>query len=148
MLVIIIPVLIVLIIGGLFIGATKLRAQDSNTIEKIENTLKQRKTKPINLPDKNSTIKIPLGSTLSYSHAVHGSVGYGYHLDYNKTEFAIDYSYKYDNPEAVELGMCGADSAKQTCIIKPLKKGKFTIKVVHTFRGQTERIITYKIVVK
>ena len=44
--------------------------------------------------------------------------------------------------------MCGADSAVKTCVFTPRKKGKYTIKIVHKFRGHTQNVITFNIIIK
>lgn len=44
--------------------------------------------------------------------------------------------------------MCGGDQATKTCILEALKKGIYQIKVIHDYRGETERLITYTITVK
>ncbi len=45
------------------------------------------------------------------------------------------------------MGMCGGDSAVQTCTFRALKKGTYAIKIIHEFRGDIEKVITYTITV-
>ena len=100
------------------------------------------------LPQEDSTITISLSETFSYSQSIHGSVGYDYNVEYDETAFLVDTHVVYDNPKAVETGMCGADSAVKTCVFTPQKKGEYTIKIVHKFRGDTKNVITFNIIVK
>ena len=100
------------------------------------------------LPQEDSTITISLSETFSYSQSIHGSVGYDYNIEYDETAFLVDTHVVYDNPKAVEKGMCGADSAVKTCVFTPRKKGEYTIKIVHKFRGDTTNVITFNIIVK
>lgn len=100
------------------------------------------------LPQVDSTITISLFETFSYSQGIHGSVGYDYNVEYDETAFLVDTHVVYDNPKAVEEGMCGGDSAVKTCVFTPRKKGEYTIKIVHKFRGDTKNVITFNIIVK
>ena len=92
-----------------------------------------------------SAINVSLSETFSYSYNIHGSVGYDYDIEYNKSAFDVETTIAYDDPEAVEAGMCGGDSAIKTCVFRPKKRGTFTIKVIHQFRGNTEDVITYNV---
>ncbi|MCM1111332.1 MAG: hypothetical protein NC336_08995 [Clostridium sp.] len=100
------------------------------------------------LQDTDSAVTIKVGFQLLYSHPVHGSVGSSYRVEYDKNAFELSYDTIYDNPDAVAEGMCGADSAVQTVTLRALKKGQYTVKVIHEFRGDVERVVTYKITVK
>ena len=95
------------------------------------------------LPQEDLTITISLSETLSYSHKIHGSVGYSFNVEYDETAFLVDTHVVYDNPKAVEEELCGGDSAVKTCVFTPRKKGKYTIKIVHKFRGDTTNVITF-----
>lgn len=106
------------------------------------------KASTVNLGDKDSKINITLGGQLRYSHSIHGSVGYDYKIEYDETAFVLTKQIKYDNPDAVSKGMCGGDSAVLTSTLIPQKKGKYIIKVIHTFRGNVNSVITYHITVK
>lgn len=107
-----------------------------------------KKVSTIILGDTDSNINITLDSQIQYSHSVHSSVGYNYEIEYDKTAFLLTTKTKYDNLYAVSKGMCGGDSAILTSTLIPQKKGKYIIKVVHTFRGNVNSIITYCINVK
>lgn len=100
------------------------------------------------LGDEDSKIIVPLGCVIKYSHSVHGSVGYGYEVEYDKRAFTLSENLKYKNPDAVAKGMCGGDEAILTSILTPKQKGRFTVKVIHTFRGSQERVIIYDITIK
>lgn len=103
--------------------------------------------KIVNLPKVSGTITINAGDYIKYTHAVHGSVGINYKVEFDDTAFEADYNIKYDDPDAVEAGMCGGDSAVRTTTLTSLKKGKYTVKVIHDFRGTVEKVLTYKIIV-
>lgn len=123
-------------------------AQSTINNQKIERVINQMKSSPISLPEKNAVIRIAVGRTLKYSHSVHSSVGYSYRVEYDKSAFEMKYSTRYDNSDAVNSGVCGADSAIETTTFKSLKKGEYIIKVIHEFRGDVENVLTYKIIVK
>lgn len=142
---------ILFIIGLLtciLLAVPKMRALKNDDRQKIESALTAIKSRPVILEDKDSSVSIGMGNSLQYSHSVYGSVGSGYRVEYDKQAFSMDYTAEYDDPEAVAAGMCGGDSAVQTCIFKPLKRGKYTIRIIHEFRGTVERTVTYKITVK
>ena len=99
------------------------------------------------LPQKDSTITATLFDRFSYSHSIHGSVGYDFNVEYDKTAFHVKNYVEYKDPKAVERGMCGGDSAVKTCEFSPLKKGTYEIRIIHEFRGDVTSVITYKIIV-
>jgi len=125
-------------------------AWSQNIMDKlnVRNALEKVSRDIVKLEDEDSKITIKLGSEIEYSHRVHGSVGSSYHANYDKSAFKLSYETKYDNPESVAMGMCGGDSAVQTCTFRALKKGTYKLKVIHEFRGDIERVITYTITVK
>lgn len=109
---------------------------------------KHESVSTISLGENDSKLTVNVGDQLRYSHSVHGSVGYDYKVEYDKSAFKLTHNTEYDNPESVAMGMCGGDSAVKTCILQALKKGKYKVKVIHEFRGAVERVITYTITVK
>lgn len=125
-----------------------LRSQNIMDKLNVKNALEKVSRDVVTLDDRDSTITIHLGNEIVYSHRVHGSVGSSYRVDYDKSAFKLSYETKYDSPESVAMGMCGGDSAVQTCTFRALKKGAYKIKVIHEFRGDIERVITYMITVK
>ncbi|MCM1140597.1 MAG: hypothetical protein NC453_18660 [Muribaculum sp.] len=100
------------------------------------------------LGDGDSKINIPIECEIQYSHSIHGSVGYNYSVEYDKRAFKLSENLKYKKPDAVAKGMCGGDEAILTSTLTPMQKGKFTVKIIHTFRGSQERVITHVITVK
>ena len=103
---------------------------------------------PLILEDRDSSISVPLGCDIEYSYSVHGSVGYSYHVEYDEEAFSLSKNMEYNNPDAVAKGMCGGDKAVLTTTLTPKQKGKFTVKIIHTFRGTVERVTTYNISVE
>lgn len=106
------------------------------------------KASTIILGDTDSNIDIPLDSQIQYSHSIYSSVGYNYEIEYDKAAFVLTYKTIYDDPDAVSKGMCGGDSAILTTTLIPQKKGTHIVKVIHTFRGNVNSVITYCINVK
>lgn len=104
--------------------------------------------KTVKLKDEDEKLTINLGDELLYCHSVHASVGYGYWIDYDEDAFKMDCETVYLYPENMEQNMCGGDAAERTCVLQSLKKGDFTVKVIHDFRGETEQVITYTVIVK
>lgn len=100
------------------------------------------------LGDEDSKISIPLGCDILYSHFVHGSVGYNYSVEYDRRAFQLSEKLEYKNPDAVAKGMCGGDEAILTSTLSPMRKGRFIVKIIHSFRGSQERVITHVITVK
>lgn len=99
------------------------------------------------LPDKDATLKVSLGDTVEYSHSVYSSVGHDYRAEYVESAFDKYYHMAYDSPEEVNAGMNGADSGIKTYTFKTLRKGTYTIVITHDYRGNVEKILTYKIIV-
>lgn len=100
------------------------------------------------LQPKDSTYVAKVGTRFEYTAEIHGSVGRNFYVEYEEGAFSHDYSVKYDNPQAVKAGMCGGDSGKKTLTLTALKKGKHTVKIIHDFRGKTEKEITCQIRIK
>lgn len=90
-------------------------------------------------------LTVSQGVLIKYSHAVHGSVGITYRMEYNKDAFEMSCDTEYSNPQAVRQHMCGADRGVATCTLKAMKKGTYTIKVIHEFRGEVENTETYTV---
>lgn len=107
------------------------------------------KNKPyhITLPKKDATLNVSLGDTVEYSHSVYCSVGHDYCAKYDTSAFDKHYHMTYDRPEEVDAGMDGADSGIKTYTFKTLKKGTYSIVITHDYRGNVEKILTYKIIV-
>lgn len=103
-------------------------------------------TNVVGLKEHDSIYIIKLGDVMQYSHSIHPSVGFDYSMEYDEKAFNLSYDIKYD--DRYDPDKEGSDSANQTCTLKSLKKGFFKVKVIHLYRGKTERIITYKIIVK
>lgn len=101
----------------------------------------------IALPEKDATLNVSLGDTVGYSHSVYCSVGHNYCAEYDTSAFDKYYHMAYDRPEEVDAGMDGADSGIKTYTFKTLKKGTYTIVITHDYRGNVEKILTYKIIV-
>lgn len=138
-----VAIIVCVSIGCVFL----LRSQNIMDKLNVRNALEKVSRDVVKLEDENSKVSIKLGNEIEYSHRVHSSVGSSYRVDYDKSAFKLSYETKYDNPESVAMGMCGGDSAVQTCTFRALKKGTYTIKVIHEFRGDIEKIITYTITV-
>lgn len=138
--------IIVIVVIGIIIIC--LWALSHKCINSKTNEISTDITSSIQLRDKDSTINIVIGESLSYSHKVHGSVGYWYNEEYDPNAFEMDCFTKYDNPESIAAGECGGDSAIKTCVFKALKSGIYTITIIHEFRGTQEKVITYKVIVK
>lgn len=100
------------------------------------------------LPQENDSFFVMRGKELQYSAKVHTSVGIEYKVEYDLKAFKLETKKIYDKPEEVRNGLAGGDSAVMKCVFIPLKSGKYTIKIIHKFRGEIEKIITYKISVK
>lgn len=100
------------------------------------------------LADRDSRLTICVGNQASYSHSVHGSVGFWYSIEYDHDAFVLSHNVKYDDPESVEKGLCGGDSAVLTCTLRAMRRGTYVVKVVHDYRGDIERVVTYTITVK
>lgn len=93
--------------------------------------------------------KLKIGETFTYTAETYPSVGYSFHADYDDKEaFKEKYSVKYEDPESIEDGMCGADKGMTTLTLRAQKKGKFTVKIIHTFRGKVEKELTLKFSVR
>ena len=100
----------------------------------------------VELKEHDSEYTINLGDIIQYSHSIHPSVGFEYSMVYDENAFKLSCNIKYDDD--YDPNEDGGDSANQTYTLKSLKKGIFKVKVIHLFRGTTERIITYKIIIK
>lgn len=99
------------------------------------------------LEDNDSKMIISIGNEIKYSYPIHGSVGTEYRIEYDSTAFQMSCTTVYDDPISVALGMCGGDKAVRTCKLRPLKLGEYTIKIIHEFRGDVERVVTHTITV-
>lgn len=102
----------------------------------------------LRLPDEDGNLTVPLGEAIQYSDKVHGSVGIGYRVEYDKEDFKMDSTSEFDNPGSIARRECGGDSAVKTCILTPLRKGTFTVRIIHEFRGEVEKVVTFRIKVK
>lgn len=100
----------------------------------------------VGLKEHDSIYIIKLGDVMQYSHSIHPSVGFNYSMVYDENAFNLSYDIKYDDRYGLDKE--GGDLANKTYTLKSLKKGFFKVKVIHLYRGETERIITYKIIVK
>lgn len=129
-------------------GAWLVYGHGKQTKRNIEVMSEKETQSPRILGDEDSKISIPLGCDIVYSHSVHGSVGYDYSMEYDRTAFKLSENLRYNNPDAVANGMCGGDKAILTSTLTTMKKGRFIIKIIHTFRGSQERVITHDITVK
>lgn len=137
----------VIIVSVSIVCVSLLRSQNIMDKLNVKNAIEKVSRDIIILEDEDSEITIMLGSEIEYSHRVHASVGSSYHVEYNKSAFKLSCEKNFDNPESVAMGMCGGDSAVQTCTLRTLKKGSHKIKIIHEFRGDIERVITYTITV-
>ena len=100
----------------------------------------------VGLKEHDSIYIIKLGDVMQYSHSIYPSVGFYYSMEYDENAFKLSYDIKYN--DRYDPDKEGGDLANKTCTLKSLKKGFFKVKVIHLYRGETERIITYKIIVK
>ncbi|MCH5311609.1 MAG: hypothetical protein J1E57_06600 [Prevotella sp.] len=139
--------LFIIVIVGIAFGIQWYCFEKINN-QKLKDVIEEMEIPPIILSEGNDFLKIKTGSVLKYSHSIHESVGYSYNVEYDNTAFEMDYSVKYGNPSAVEAGMCGGDAAVKTCTFKTLKRGTYTIRIIHEFRSNIEGILNYKISVK
>lgn len=100
------------------------------------------------LPDRNATMAVRLGKVLEYRAEIYPSVGLNYYAEYDKDAFDITRNVVYDRPNDVEAGMCGSDSGVCYTFFKTLKKGRYTLRIVHDYRGNVQRTVDFKIKVK
>lgn len=131
-------------LGCLFTIGCDAKVNKSEIAKAINNM----KTSVVVLPDKDSKFTVKVGEKLEYTGKIHPSVGIGYTVDYDKQAFNMTYQTRYNNPGAMEEGMSGGDSGSTTCVFTALKKGTYKIKVLHDFRGTTEKTVTFLIKVK
>lgn len=100
------------------------------------------------LPDRNATMAVRLGKVLEYRAEIYPSVGLNYYAEYDKDAFDVTRNIVYDRPKDVEAGMCGSDSGVCYTFLKTLKKGRYTLRIVHDYRGNVQRTVDFKIKVK
>lgn len=140
--------LIPVIICIAFCGLLWIYALNKQTKDNADDMLEKENKPTIILEDKDSNISVPFGWYIQYSHSVHESVGFGYNVEYDKNAFELSEKLKYNNPDAIAKGMCGGDQAILTSTLTPKHTGNFTVKVIHTFRGNEERILKYNITIR
>lgn len=104
--------------------------------------------KAVELKDNDGQVNIALSDNLRYSYPIWESVGENFKIEYDKDAFKLSESVRYDNPVFVIFGMSGGDKGMKTCTLRPLKLGEFTIRVLHDFRGDIQRVVTYKVTVE
>lgn len=51
----------------------------------------------VNYGQRLSTITTSLSETFSYSHSIHGSVGYGFNVEYAETVFRVETKFNTKN---------------------------------------------------
>ncbi len=100
------------------------------------------------LPDRNATIAVRLGTVIEYRAKIYPSVGLNYRAEYDKDAFDVTRNVVYDRPKDVEAGMCGSDSGVCYTFFKTLKKGRYSLRIVHDYRGNVQRTVDFKIKVK
>lgn len=83
-----------------------------------------------------------------YSGKVHASVGIGYKVEFDKKAFKLKCMTDYATSEEEAMSTPGADSGVETSVFTPFKRGRFAIKVLSQFRGETQESFTYGITVK
>ncbi len=141
----------IVLVGFVLILAANLTQSNDQKLsdnQKISNIVNRMNRYSLLLPDKCCTIKVKRGISFAYSHPIYLSVGNDYEVEYDNEAFVKDEVVKYDHPEMIENGACGADSAVMTTIFRALKDGKFTIKIIHKFRGEVEKVLTYMVIVE
>lgn len=99
----------------------------------------------VELPQNGGHFTVKKGDVIKYSRRVCGSVGTTYSVNYDKSAFKMEY-LESEKEEPYVAG--GGDECVGTTYFEALKKGKFKIKVVHDFRGKTEKVVRYNITVK
>lgn len=112
--------------------------------EKFEPTEDMVKIEPL----KNKKIVLEVGQKIYYQADVHGSVGSWVNA-ISKNEEVIENIDSHFAYHRVQIeGETGGDRATKTYIFEAKKKGKATLRITHTFRGETRGERTIKIIVK
>lgn len=88
------------------------------------------------------------GGRLTFTGRYWGSVGYTYEIEFDKDTFNMQSKRTYKHPEMVAVHMCGGDDGSLTFILKPRRKGEFTVIEIFKFRGQETKRVKNTIVVK
>lgn len=88
------------------------------------------------------------GGRLTFTGRYWGSVGYTYEIEFDKDAFNMQSKRTYKHPEMVAAHMCGGDDGSLTFILKPRRKGEFTVIEIFKFRGQETKRVKNTIVVK
>ena len=145
-------ILLCLIITGGLVALNHFRKPSddpsSPDTEVIQNAFRQMKNRTVNLPDHDESLTVRQGTVLEYSGRVHSSVGSSWYAEYNESAFKIETDFQYDDPDYELNPNCGGDSGIKTARFKAMKKGQFTIRIIHDFRGDIERTVTFNITVK
>lgn len=99
------------------------------------------------MEDSDGDFFFNVGDKLLYSSQVFGSVGITYKLIFDDSAFEMTEVLKYKHPEEVRAGMCGADDASLLINLTCKRKGVFTVRAIHGFRGNIEKEFVHKITV-
>ena len=131
------------LIGILLLGMVPLVSCQDGILNKDRKKLSTREV-AVELPQNGGRFTVKKGDVIKYSRRVCGSVGTTYSVNYDKSAFKMEYlESEKDQPDVP-----GGDECVGTTYFEALKKGKFKIKVVHDFRGKTEKVVRYNITVK
>lgn len=115
--------------------------------ETQKDTALEKPSKIKDLPYRDDTVAINTGEAVRYENEVQHSVGSDFWMEYDSTAFDEECSSLYFDPGSVERNECGGDRALRTCILRPRKTGEFQVRAIHDFRGDTEMVFTYVVVV-
>lgn len=145
----IIIILLCLIATGGVVAVNHLK-KDSVSPETsvIQNAFDRMKKRTITLPDYDKSLTVRPGTVLEYSATVHSSVGSYWHAEFDKTAFDFEDTFRYYDPNYEQNPNCGGDAGLKTVYFKAKKKGTFTIRILHDFRGDIERTLNFTITVK
>ncbi|TFG65354.1 MAG: hypothetical protein E4H36_00125 [Spirochaetales bacterium] len=90
------------------------------------------------------------GQHLSYTFELYESVGFDadYRISDQSVLAFVERKEKYVNPKQMRQGMTGADDAEGTFVFRTLKPGRATLIILHLFRGDVEKEISFRLTVE
>ena len=139
-------ILSIVIYLALFFTYSCKRAQNTNYIEKEEQTIAKKQA--IILDDETDEYSATLNDELYYPHEVHASVGSSYYAEFDSSAFLMGSAMKFNNPASERAITCGGDRGEKTSIFIPQKAGNYEIKIYHNFRGEITDSLTFKVNIK
>lgn len=102
----------------------------------------------VDLQQPGDSVTISLGDAVRYTGTEHRSVGTTYWMEYDPEAFRVEWKKVYEQPAKARRGEEGSDRAQLIHTLHSLKRGEFTVRAIHDFRGDTASVATYHIEVK